>query len=1285
MTAGAFDVVPMVASQYVDPAWDDLDGAEAEAQAIGELFARFGGVVVAWDAKAPERDLGAVDARLRRWAKPGEPRSSALFWLGHGASNEKEAHLIVRGAAGDDEDARLGPVAFADHVADEHSRRAGSGHWAIVVVEACGGARFAQQVYADLLERRAAEGVMVVGSGRDLGEGHLGAFSAALGAVCAEYNDNDTEISLDDLGTRIKIRLRDRGSVNVGGTTDIARLRPPRRIEPVSAPVDVYTELRDVIDRLGPHEQAHFARKGMAADLGEFGWFFVGRDADRAAILRWLTDHEHGLLAVTGAAGVGKSALLGNVLLHARPEIVRALAATGLTDDGWAEADRLPAVDVSLHLTGATVQDVAAGLAQVIGVELGPGSVSPSECGAALLRAFRERTADPLVLLADSLDEAADPTPLAALFADLSGLPGVRIIVGTRPAGTARPGGERHLLDELGDGTLNHVDAHWVQREPEALHRYVQRRLLRDEALRRRLGADLDDGVRHAAERIASGDSADGIERGFLYARLAVREILAEPALLLPGRRARLDGLLALGHRAMFARAVERMSAEHPAAAAFLEALAYGLGRGIPRADQLWRACAQALAEPESELSNDDLDAVLELAGPYIMLDADDGQSVYRLAHRTFHEHYLARPEAPRRQRLVLAALVAAAQQPSINPYLQRYLSGHALATVPDGWAALGAHPAVLDRLDIRAVTADVLRHRGGLRTLPDQVQGTFMSAHLAALGTPADRPGLRQLGTARVHGRAATADPGRSSAAWEIRAADLRHHPLHLTLTGHRAAVTALAAWRTGADDIVLASAGRDGRVWTWDPTSGSAVRPVLKADPEAVVALVAWPDAERDVRLALAGVRTPVRAVEPLTGRTAAGWMEESGAPATALAVFTTVDGQAALAVGGFDGVVRVLKTADGRLLGRPMPGHRGAVNAITAFADAEAGVLLATAGTDRTVRIWNPATGRLVRLLPAAEAPLRVIALAGRHLVAGADDGTIIWWDTTDWSARPVAAHAGGVLALAALPHADGPLVASGGADRTVRLWRPGADAPAGAPLTGHAGAVTCLAVLPGRRGETRLAGGADDGTIRVWEPDPRADGPAPEPAVAEVAAQPADGGRDDRVWALIDAAGREVRVVATVDGAVSVTPPGVSSPVPLAVTPGAGPLRRAIALVGADRRSLVATAFDDGTIRVWNAATGLPRGKPLVGHDDWVNALAVVLRPAGPPLLVSGGDDGSVRLWDPEDGALLHTIPLGLRVVTLAAEGADLLVGTDEGTLRLGLHLDHLTGRTVGAPT
>lgn len=226
-------------------------------------------------------------------------------------------------------------------------------------------------------------------------------------------------------------------------------------------------------------------------------------------------------------------------------------------------------------------------------------------------------------------------------------------------------------------------------------------------------------------DRAAGAIAAQG--REFLFARLAVYELIEDPTFLLPGRAASLDQLLRGDHQDLFAKALDRLARLDDHYGPLIQALALARGRGIPEADGIWATIAAAFTtmpahpRPPGDPSTNGpaprawaraIQGLLSRAAAYVVVDtADEGQraTVYRLAHRTFVEYFTRTRQASTahrdRQRQAAVALLDRARQiaaadPAGMPALAGHLTGHigdarlwdSLAATPSGCSA--ASPA---------------------------------------------------------------------------------------------------------------------------------------------------------------------------------------------------------------------------------------------------------------------------------------------------------------------------------------------------------------------------------------------------------------------------------------------------------------------------------------------------------------------------------------------------------------------------------------------------------------
>merc|ERR1719446_952504 len=94
------------------------------------------------------------------------------------------------------------------------------------------------------------------------------------------------------------------------------------------------------------------------------------------------------------------------------------------------------------------------------------------------------------------------------------------------------------------------------------------------------------------------------------------------------------------------------------------------------------------------------------------------------------------------------------------------------------------------------------------------------------------------------------------------------------------------------------------------------------------------------------------------------------------------------------------------------------------------------------------------------------------------------------------------------------------------------------------------------------------------------------------------------------------------------------------------------RRRVELVPALEKELFPCSADK-SCAVWDVEVG-KRVKKLNGHTAIVNSLAVARR--GPPMLVSGGDDGTVKIWDLRVRRCVHTFEHNYQVLSVAFDGS-----------------------------
>ena len=482
----------------------------------------------------------------------------------------------------------------------------------------------------------------------------------------------------------------------------------------------------------------------------------------------------------------------------------------------------------------------------------------------------------------------------------------------------------------------------------------------------------------------------------------------------------------------------------------------------------------------------------------------------------------------------------------------------------------------------------------------------------------------------------------------------------------------------------------------WAVSPTSQAASalttllaeqrqQGMLPADPTSVSAVAFRPDGKL---LASADGDGMVRLWDPATGRPVGTPLHATSAKYGVNGVAFSPDGTL-LATADADGTVRLWDPATGRPVGTPLHAT-SAQYGVNGVAFSPDGKLLATADGDGTVRLWDPATGRPVgtplHATSAQNGGVHAVAFSpdGKLLASADGDGTVRLWNPA--TGRPIGkllqagsgplGDAGGVAF-----NPDGKLLASGGGDGTVRLWDPATGRLVRVLQTGSGPVGGVFGVAFSRDG-TLLASGGALGTVQLWNTATGRPAAAPIQAtstlngVSAVAFSPAG-------TLLASAAGNLLdRAAGGGDGTVRLWDPATGRPV-------GAPIQTGFGLSGlAFRRDgkLLATADGDGTVRLWHPATGRPIGAPIQTGSGPNGLSGVAFSPDG-RLLAAADADGTVRLWDPATGRPVGT-PLhatsaqyGVNGVAFSPDGKLLATADGDGTVRLW---DPATGLPVGTP-
>jgi WD40 repeat protein len=433
-------------------------------------------------------------------------------------------------------------------------------------------------------------------------------------------------------------------------------------------------------------------------------------------------------------------------------------------------------------------------------------------------------------------------------------------------------------------------------------------------------------------------------------------------------------------------------------------------------------------------------------------------------------------------------------------------------------------------------------------------------------------------------------------------------------------------------ADGQFALSGSWDKTLRLWELSTGRCLR-TLESHTDRVESVALTSDG----RFALSGsCDKTLRLWELATGRCLRTLKGHTGA---VTAVALTGDARFALS-GSWDKTLRLWELATGRCL-LTLVGHADSVTSVALTSDA--GFAL-SASQDKTLRLWELASGRCLGTFEGHTDIIRSMALAadGRFALSGSDDSTLRLWELASGRClRTLEGHSGLVLWVSM--KADGRFALSASDDKTLRLWEV-ASGRCLRTLAGHSGDAG-VALTPD--GRFAFSGGLD-GILRLWEV-----GPPPE------FRSPWSYARLRPATTLADEARAVEHALARAGHLASEGE----------FRAAATEVRAARSLPGYERRSDLVEAWRQVGRRGWRATLlGAWHLCTLDGHTDSVASVALT---ADGRLALSGGLDGTLRLWDLTTGRCLRTLTHSALVmsVALTVDGRFALSVSDEQTPRL----------------
>ncbi|NUN66390.1 NACHT domain-containing protein [Pseudanabaena biceps] len=474
-------------------------------------------------------------------------------------------------------------------------------------------------------------------------------------------------------------------------------------------------------------------------------------------------------------------------------------------------------------------------------------------------------------------------------------------------------------------------------------------------------------------------------------------------------------------------------------------------------------------------------------------------------------------------------------------------------------------------------------------------------------------------------------------------------------TLEGHNACVWSVGFHPKGQ---LLASAGEDNTIKLWNLKTGCCVQ-TLQGHQLWVKAIAFSPDGEI---LASGSFDYTVKLWDLQTGECLKTLLGHNS-------VVTSLDFSPQgdrLVTGSYDQSVKIWDIATGKCLDTL---HKH-TNRVWSVAFHPQGNLVVSGGDDHGIKIWELQRGKCIKTLQGNSNAIYAIAYSNQQnlLASGHEDQTIKLWNvnintpqTLESDLQPfqiLRGHSDRILSIAFSP--NGQILASGSADRTIKLW----DAHTGKlmkTLHGHRSWVWGIAISPDSK---FLASGSYDHTVKLWNLE---SGEClqtlqghPSSVLSVIFSHDGktlfSGGYDklvkhwhletgeclhtweadssNRVWAM--AISPNSQHLATGGDDTSVKLWDMETRECLRIF--SGHYHPVVSVIFTPNGDRLISGSSDRTIKIWDVLTG-DCLETLQGHGHWVASLALS---QDVKTLISGSWDETIRCWDIATGKCLQTL-------------------------------------------